>query len=68
MTFAVQFSPKAERDFLRAQSYYDEVAPHQTDRFVAMVFAAARILIHHHEIGRVVAGDVQRWHIDRLTS
>lgn len=64
MTFALQFSPNAERDFLRAQSYYDEVAPVQTDRFVAEVFAAARVLIHHHEIGRIVSGDVRRWHID----
>lgn len=64
MTFAVQFSPNAERDFLRAQAYYDEVTPDQTDRFIATVFAAARVLIRHHEIGRVVAGDVRRWHVD----
>ncbi|MFZ2963486.1 MAG: hypothetical protein WA006_02250 [Rhodoglobus sp.] len=37
MTFAVRFSPNAERDFLRAQAYYDKIAPHQTDRFVAEV-------------------------------
>lgn len=64
VTFAVQFSPNAERDFLRAQSYYDEVAPNQTDRFIATVFVAARVLINHHDIGRIVSGDVRRWHID----
>ena len=64
MTFAVQFSPNAERDFLRAQTSYDEVAPDQTDRFIATVFAATRVLSRHHEIGRVVSGDVRRRHID----
>lgn len=64
MTFAVRFSPNAERDFLRAQAYCDKIAPHQTDRFVAEVFAAARVMINHHEIGRVVSGDVRRWHVD----
>lgn len=64
MTFTVRFSPNAERDFLLAQSYYDKAAPHQTDRFVAEVFSAARVLITHHEIGRVISGDVRRWHVD----
>ena len=64
MTFTARFSPNAERDFLRAQIYYDEVAPHQTDRFVAEVFAATRILADHIEIGRAVNGDVRSWRLD----
>jgi plasmid stabilization system protein ParE len=63
LTFTVRFSSNAERDFLRAQTYYDEVAPHQTDRFVAEVFSAARVLVDHIEIGRVISGDVRRWQL-----
>ena len=62
MSFAVQFGPNAERDFLRAQAYYDQVAPHQTDRFIASVFAASRVLADHPEIGRPLREDARRWH------
>ncbi|MCR6712024.1 MAG: type II toxin-antitoxin system RelE/ParE family toxin [Demequina sp.] len=63
MSFAVQFGPNAERDFLRAQAYYDQVAPHQTDRFIASVFAASRVLADHPEIGRPLREDARRWHV-----
>lgn len=63
MTFTARFSSNAERDFLRVQTYYDEVAPHQTDRFVAEVFSAARLLVDHIEIGRVINDDVRRWQL-----
>lgn len=61
MTFTVRFSPNAQRDFLRAQDYYDEVAPDQTDRFIAEVFAAARVLAEHVDIGRMMTDEVRRW-------
>lgn len=63
MTFAVGFSANAERDFLRAQAHYDEVAPHETDRFIAEVFAAARVLVDHPELGRPLRRDARRWHV-----
>lgn len=63
MTFAVRFSPHAERDFRRAQAYYDEVAPHETDRFIANIFAAARVLAAHPELGRIVDRGARRWHL-----
>ncbi len=63
MTFSARVSSNAERDFLREQTYYDEVAPHQTGRFVAEVFTAARLLVDHIEIGGVISADVRRWQL-----
>lgn len=64
MTFSVRFSPNSERDFLRAQAYYDNVAPHQTDRFIEATLAAARLLADRPEIGRMIQGEVRRWHLE----
>ena len=44
MTFAVSLAADAQRDFYRAQAYYDAEAPHETERFVYEFFAAARRL------------------------
>lgn len=44
MTFAVSLGADAQRDFYRAQAYYDAEAPHETERFVGEFFATARRL------------------------
>lgn len=41
MTFAVRLHANAQRDFYRAQAYYDAEAPDQTERFIAEFFATA---------------------------
>lgn len=60
----VRFSPNAERHFWRAQAYFDEHAPHETERFIDATFAAARQLGTHPWIGRVLQSDVRYWHVD----
>lgn len=44
MTFAVSLGADAQRDFYRAQAYYDAEAPHETERFADEFFATARRL------------------------
>lgn len=44
MTFAVSLSANAQRDFYRAQKYYDAEAPEQSERFVDEFFATTRRL------------------------
>ena len=42
MTFAVSLNADAQRDFYRAQAYYDAEAPHETARSVVEFFTTAR--------------------------
>lgn len=63
MRFDVRLSPNALRDRDRILAYYDEPERSQGDRFLDDFFSAARLIADLPEIGRVINGDVRRWHL-----
>lgn len=60
MTFDVHLSADAQRDFYRAQTYYDVEAPEQTERFIGDFFATSRRLSDFPYSAPVVHGSARR--------
>lgn len=60
MTFAVRLHANAQRDFYRAQAYYDAEAPDQTERFIAEFFATAGRLAEFPNSGPELRGGARR--------
>ncbi len=63
MNFLVRLSPNARRDRDRIVAYYDDPERLQGDRFLDDFYRTARLLEKHPGIGRIVGGDVRRWHL-----
>lgn len=60
MTFAVSLSFNAQRDFHRAQAYYDAEAPEQTDRFIDEFFTTTRLIQDFPHSAPAVRGSARR--------
>lgn len=63
MSYRVRLSPNARRDRDRIVAYYDDPERLQGDRFLDDFFATAHLLEGTPDIGRVISGDVRRWHL-----
>ncbi|GHF12556.1 type II toxin-antitoxin system RelE/ParE family toxin [Pseudolysinimonas yzui] len=60
MTFAISLSGNAQRDFHRAQAYYDAEAPEQTHRFIDEFFATTRLVQDYPHSAPAVRGSARR--------